>query len=158
MEDIDSHTTHEVPLPADSPVREKFGAAVDGGFLAIPNILLKNQENLGLTSTNMVVLLNVLSYWWYPEKKPYPRSTTIAKRMGLSPRAVQRSLRQLQTLELLERERANDDRTYLNPEPLVERLIELIRKDVRHNQHNGTVEGGSGPNRSLPGHIQGSPF
>lgn len=133
MEDIDSHSTHENLLPADSPVREKFGAAVDGGFLAIPNILLKSQTYLGLTSTNMVVLLNVLAYWWYAEKKPYPRSTTIAKRMGLSPRAVQRSLRQLQALELLEREKVNGDRTYLNPEPLVEKLVELIRKDERRN-------------------------
>jgi hypothetical protein len=61
-------------------------------FQIVPDLLLKNQKTLGLNATEMVVLLNVLMHWWHRDQKPFPRSTTIAKRMGITVRTVQRAL------------------------------------------------------------------
>ena len=119
-------------------------------------------DRLDLSPTNLVVLLNVLMHWWYPEQKPFPRSKTIAKRMGLSPRAVQRSLQHLQRLGLLAREKAGDGRTYLNPDPLIAKLEELAKEDIdyeirsrgRPRMEQRKREGELGPNQ-LPGDQRG---
>ena len=123
-------TATETEFWAGSPVYAKYGEAAVAGFQAVPDLLLKHQDTLGLSPTNLVVLLNVLMHWWYPDQKPFPRSTTIARRMGLSPRAVQRSLQKLQRLGLLTREPSEDGPTYFDPEPLVTKLVELAKDDI----------------------------
>ena len=165
MTDVEAKTTPDTGPRTGSPVYAKYGEAVAAGFQAVPNVLLKNQDSLGLTPTNLVVLLNVLMHWWYPEQMPFPRSTTIAQRMGLSPRAVQRALQQLQKLELLTRERPENGHAYLNPEPLVAKLKKLARNDINYQirqlkrEHEGREnrEGESGPHRLPQGHRGSDP-
>lgn len=72
-------------------------------FQLLPDILLKKQIELGLTATDMLVLLNVTLHWWYADKRPFPRTSTIAARMGIEPRTVQRTLRKLSDLGLMKR-------------------------------------------------------
>ena len=149
-----------------SLIYAKYGEAAVAGFQAVPNVLLKHQNSLGLSTTDLVVLLNVLMHWWYPEQKPFPRSTTIAKRMGLSQRAVQRALQQLQKLDLLTRERSEDGPAYLNPEPLVAKLEELARDDIdykarrpgRRQEGQENREGESGPHQPPQGRGSEPPF
>jgi Helix-turn-helix domain len=86
-----------------SAVVAKWGKAADAGFQLVPDVLLKNQSNLGLTAIELVVLLNLTMHWWYPAQKPFPRSTTIAERMGVDVRTVQRALKQLAELGLIQR-------------------------------------------------------
>ena len=166
MTDTESVPTPRTGLWADSAVYAKYGEAAVAGFQAVPDLLLKHQAKLDLSPTNLVVLLNVLMHWWYPEQKPFPRSTTIAKRMGLSSRAVQRSLQHMQQLGLLARERSDDGRTYLDPEPLVAKLKELTKDDIdyeirrrgRPRMEQGNREGELGPNQLPRGHGQQTPF
>jgi hypothetical protein len=113
-----------------SPVFQKYGEVAVAGFQAVPDLLLKNQVKLGLSQTDMVVLLNVLMHWWYVDKKPFPRATTIAKRIGVTPRTVQRSFSALEKLGLLNRSEADDGRTILDPQPLVDRLNEFTFTDT----------------------------
>lgn len=133
------------PQEAENPgvgsaVYAKYGEASVAGFQAVPDLLLRHQANLGLSPTDLVVLLNVLMHWWYPSQKPFPRSTTISKRMGVSARTVQRSLNHLEELRLLARV-VEDDRTYLDPSPLVEKLSDLARSDtdyqIRRQRRDG---------------------
>lgn len=98
MMSMESETAPSTDVPVGSAVYAKYGEASIAGFQAVPDLLLKHQRELGLSPTDLAVLLNVLMHWWYPEKKPFPRSTTIAKRMGVTPRTVQRSLQQLEEL------------------------------------------------------------
>ena len=107
----------------------KYGEASVAGFQAVPDVLLKNQAALDLTATDLVVLLNVLMHWWYPAQKPFPRSTTISKRMGVSTRTVQRALHQLEDKGLLVRVE-EDERTVLDPTPLVNKLSEYALSDT----------------------------
>ncbi len=117
-------------LTSKWPVRAKYGLAADGGFQAVPDLLLKHQKALGLSATDLVVLLNVLMHWWTPETKPFPRAITISKRMGVTPRTVQRSLRNLQRLDLIRRGRIDKMKTVLDPDPLVIKLILLGSVDI----------------------------
>ena len=141
----------ETTGPIGSAVYAKYGEASIAGFQAVPDLLLKHQARLGLTSTDLTVLLNVLMHWWYPDQKPFPRSATIAKRMDTSPRTVQRSISKMEELGLLIRE-AGDGKIYLNPLPLVEKLTTLARSDADYQYRRSLRDGGEGlgPNQHPP--------
>ncbi len=153
MTSLEPETKPSSDLPVGSAVYAKYGEASVAGFQAVPDLLLKHQGNLGLSPTDLTVLLNVLMHWWYPEQKPFPRSTTIAKRMGVTPRTVQRSLQQLEDLGLLVREKDTGGPTYLDPSPLVEKLGALANKDsdyqIRRRRRDG--EEVLGPHQHPPG-------
>jgi hypothetical protein len=85
----------------------KWRAAVTGGFNGfqlIPDALVRNQNALGLDATDMVVLLNICMHWWErePEKLPHPRPVTMARRMGVSTRTIERHIERLCKLGYLE--------------------------------------------------------
>ena len=82
---------------------DKWGEAAFGGFQMVPDLLLKKQVELGLSATDMLVLLNITMHWWYAEQRPFPRVSTVAERMGVDPRTVQRSMRKLVDLGLLDK-------------------------------------------------------
>lgn len=89
-----------------SIIQQRWGSAVQSGqigYTAVPNVLVRSQARLGLTTTEMVVILNLLLHWWEPENWPYPRVSHISDRMGVSPRTVERALAALQTKGLVER-------------------------------------------------------
>src|ERR1700684_2325977 len=92
-------TANPSPVPEEGaepqPIRiaDKWQGAVTeaSGWVALPMSLLRLQTKLKLTPTDMVVLTNLLAHWWDPSRAVFPRSTTIAKRMGVTKRTVQRS-------------------------------------------------------------------
>jgi len=93
--------------PSSPSVKTKWGSVVTGGrngYQILPDALVRNQGALGLTCTDMVVLVNILMHWWErePQKMPHPRPEQIAKRMGATVRTVQRSISRLCRAELLE--------------------------------------------------------
>lgn len=117
-------------VPASSRVYDKWGEAAVAGFQTVPDLLFKHQITLKLATSDMVVLLNLLMHWWYPDQKPFPRSTTIAKRMGVNVRTVQRSLRHMEDLDLLVRTKGPNGSTFLDPSPLVQKLVALAKRDA----------------------------
>jgi hypothetical protein len=112
-------------------IASKWGDAIALGFLAVPDALLINQSVLGMTTTESMVLLNVLSYWWFEERKPFPRTSVIAKRMGVANRTVQRALEQLQLKGILEKGENSRGATTFDPTPLVAKVQKLTRRDPR---------------------------
>jgi hypothetical protein len=115
--------------PAPGAVYEKCGEAARVGFPAVLNLLLKHQKTLKLSPTELVVLLNVLMHWWCQHQKPFPRPTTIARRMGSTVRTVQRAIAKLESEQLLIRQLGPKRVRVLDPEPLVRRLSELAKYD-----------------------------
>ena len=81
---------------------------LDAGFVVVPVLLLRHQKDLGLDDGAMMTLLNVIASWWYEGKLPFPGTHTIAQRMGVSERTVQRHLTKLEKLGLLQRRAAAD--------------------------------------------------
>lgn len=93
------HGNIQQPANTASP-KTKWGPAVTSGrngYQVLPDSLVRNQKKLGLTCTDMVVLVNILMHWWEkePEKMPHPRPEQIAKRIGASSRTVQRCIGRL---------------------------------------------------------------
>ena len=120
------------PLQQARPF-EKWGVAAVPGWQPLPDVLLHNQAKLGLTATDMLVLANVLSHWWYADEKPFPRVTTIARRMDVTSRTVQRSLQKLSDKGFLQRRKATSrdgtEREVLDPTGLVNALGKLAIRD-----------------------------
>jgi hypothetical protein len=123
------------------PIFDKWGDAARAGFQAVPDLLLKNQKDLGINAVELVVLLNVLMHWWYRDQKPFPRPTTIAKRMGANIRTVQRALAALEEGGLIVRAEGPNAENVLDPEPLVKRLSELAKHDFDYQFRTGGLGG-----------------
>jgi hypothetical protein len=124
---------------SDSIAYEKFGEAAVGGFQIVPDILFKRQGELKISNVEMVVLLNILMHWWTPGQNPYPRPSTIAHRMNSSARTTQRVVSSLEEKKLLKRI-VDDNRTYLDPAPLVEKLGELVKSDEHYKYRKSKRE------------------
>ncbi len=105
-------------------VKDKWQGAVNegSGFVAVPMALLRLQSRYELNPTDMLVLINLLAHWWDPTRPVFPRSTTIAKRMGVDLRTVQRATRKMEKAGLIERNRLADGRRVFAFDSLAKRL------------------------------------
>lgn len=98
MTDTQMNTTEELES------KRKWGADVmDAGFCILPSILFRAQAQLGLSSTQLVLLLHLAEYWWQKERMPFPSKATLGERMSLSPRQVQRTLAELESAGFIQR-------------------------------------------------------
>jgi hypothetical protein len=91
--------TREDNSTSNSSAIAKRGEAAEPGLQPLLGVLLKNQAKLGLTPTDTLVLTNLVMEWC--SQRPFPRSATIAGRMGVGVRTVQRALATLRKLEVL---------------------------------------------------------
>lgn len=146
MEDLDLDHPPEIPDtnadsdPVHSTIKEKWQGAVTtgSGFVAIPMSLLRLQSKYDLSPTDMLVLINLLAHWWEPDQVVYPRSTTVAARMGVDKRTVQRSTQKLQKAGLLNRKMLPDGKRAFSFDPLAKRLardVTLSYAIHRHETH-----------------------
>lgn len=118
--------TQDYPEPGR--VLSRWGKAAEAGYQPLPDVLLFNQVELGLRSEDLNVLLHITAHWYFPERMPFPRTSTIAKRMGVSERTVQRSLTRLRKIGLIGGTKNQDGRLAFDLAPLVERLKPLATK------------------------------
>ena len=116
----------------------KWGPAAQAGWQALPNVLMKNQGRLGLSATELVVLINLLSFWWYVDELPYPRVSTIANRMKVTTRTVQRALQHLARKGLVtkrtEISKHGEEHEVFDPEGLVKILQGLAFQDSDYRE------------------------
>ena len=100
------------------------------GFCLFPSLLLHAQARLKLTPTHLAIIVHLADYWWDVDRKPWPSKATLAERVGLSPRQVQRQMAELERMGLVNRnERFGSHRGKLSNEydlsGLVGRLNQL---------------------------------
>ncbi|WP_235423323.1 helix-turn-helix domain-containing protein, partial [Enterobacter hormaechei] len=101
------------------------------GWVAIPSSLLILQKTLGIEPVAMNVLFNLIASWWETSKYPYLSQNVIAGRIGTSKRTVQRAVRELENLRLIEVKRTKvthpvfKGRNVYDLSPLAETLIKL---------------------------------
>lgn len=115
-------------------ISERWGIVAEPGYQAVPDVLLFAQCELGLTSAELNVLLNVSAHWWRPKDVVFPRAGTIADRMGAAERTVQRILRSLVAKGFLARGRTKDGRPYYDLSPLREKLEPIAAKRVKERK------------------------
>ena len=85
--------------------QEKWGKeTLDEGFCMVPSILLRGQKRIGLNPSQLILLIQLLDYWWDVGNKPFPSKKELGNRVGLGPRQVQRYLADLEKAGLINRE------------------------------------------------------
>ena len=85
-------------------MQERWGKALDLGFVVTPVRLLRQQSQLGLDNTELVVLLNLLALWHDTDSPVWKPLGTIAKQMGVSMRTIQRAISSLESKRLIAQE------------------------------------------------------
>jgi hypothetical protein len=106
----------------------KWGDARLAGFQAIPDALFIKQQALGLEPLDLVVLLNLTLFWWFRDQPPFPRSSIIAQRMGVSARTVQRVFRKLERLGYIRRGHWRDADGSLKPAMYLDGLLDALAR------------------------------
>lgn len=82
----------------------KWGRQVmDQGFCILPSLLFRAQSRLGLKATHLALILQLAEFWWYDDNLPWPKKQTIAERMGLKEKQVQRIVRDLEQRGYIQR-------------------------------------------------------
>ncbi|WP_426078273.1 helix-turn-helix domain-containing protein [Janthinobacterium sp. PSPC3-1] len=106
-----TNTAKVVPLrrkiepKTEREAEKKWGAAVmDLGYSQIPSLIFRAQARLGLSAVQLALLLHLVDYWWKKAQMPFPNKATLAERMNLSPRQIQRYLTELETARFITRE------------------------------------------------------
>lgn len=109
---------------------KKWGKAVMKlGFSILPSLIFRAQRRLGLSPTQLAVLLQIADYWWNQGRKPYPGKTALGERLDLSPRQVQRHIADLEKAGFLKRiERRAAHRGKLTNEYDLTGLVEKLKK------------------------------
>jgi DNA-binding MarR family transcriptional regulator len=76
---------------------------MQAGWTVLPNIILECQKALKLKPTDVNVLMHLARHWWEAGNHPRPSKATIAKRMGVTPGTVRRSVRKMEKAGLIKR-------------------------------------------------------
>lgn len=76
-------------------------SALAMGWTAVPASLFFLQGTLSISPVAFNVLLNLITHWWKPYEWPHPSQESIAKRMSVSVRTVQRGIYELENKGLL---------------------------------------------------------
>lgn len=131
--DPESNVIPMPPRTAKATKREseaKWGKEVmDIGYCILPSLLLRAQARLGLSGQQLVLLMQLYEHWWKNDKLPYPKKETLATRMGISAKQVQRLTQQLEKAGYIQRKRRSTYRgqtsNAIDFSGLVKRLKEL---------------------------------
>ena len=92
------------------------------GYTQVPNLLIKHQADLGITSTEMVVIIGLLMHR-RTKKNPYPSLNTIGSYGGKSRNTAQGAARSLEHKGLIRRIfRGGNKTNEYDIAPLVKRL------------------------------------
>jgi len=130
------------PLPADPVKAETAARGVVGsgvskpadkwgedtlraGYRIIPDSLIRHFRHMGMSVTDLAVVLNLVIHWWGADRGPFPEVATIARRLDVDPRTVQRSLNRLRAKQLIRWTRSDingNSRRQYDLKPLAEAL------------------------------------
>lgn len=75
------------------------------GYAAVPSILVQAQRRLGITPLQFNIIVQLLDYWWDPQRRPFPSKKELAERIDVTPKTIQTNIRQLEGAGLIQREK-----------------------------------------------------
>ena len=95
----------DAPPAKKSSTERIFGAKVMvHGYTALPNILLRAQKRLGISTTQFNIIAQLLSYWFDPARPPFPSKRELAQRMGITEQTLRINIKALELKGLVVRE------------------------------------------------------
>ena len=88
-----------------SSTEKIFGPQVySHGFTGVPNIMVRAQSRLGLNPAQFNILVQLLSYYIYPDRPPYPPKRHLLQRTGMSEATLKKHVKALEQAGFLRRE------------------------------------------------------
>ena len=83
---------------------KKFGKPVmDVGYCITPSLLMKAQARIGLNPVQFNIVMHLFDQWWSVERRPWPSKATLAERMGMGERQIQRQIAEMEGVGLIQR-------------------------------------------------------
>lgn len=144
MEDAKAETLtapgDAVPKKTDNTttLEEKWGkVTMAQRFTVVPSIMLQGQRRLGINANELAVLLHIMEHWWKADDLPWPSKRTIAERLDVSEKTVQRAAAKMEKMGLIQRKDRflpnNNGRTSnaYDLAGLVERLTEIAEETAK---------------------------
>ncbi len=155
-------------MEKDTDVFQRWGEAMTGGYQVIPNLVFLLQNKLHLSSHQLVIVLNLSMHWWKKSDLPFVRPSTMAKRMGISRRTVERQLKALCDMGLVQKkwlpENAKTTATIgYDLTGLVARIERMRPAEAKSRKVAAGIDGlraerAAGTLRDLASRTDGSPF
>ena len=101
----DGTTKARKPATKKSSTERIFGPKVMAhGFVGVPNILVRGQKRLGITPTQFNILVQLLSYYYDPDRPPFPSKRELAERIDITQQTLRINIKALEDAGLLQRE------------------------------------------------------
>ena len=128
---------------AGSVLNAKWGREVMAlGYTVVPDILLTRMAALGLKPAELLLIMQILRFWWSPGQLPFPSKRKLAEAIGYSERNVQRMITRLVKLKFIrriERKREADcnDSNFYDLGPLIARLQPLALAEAAERRKTG---------------------
>lgn len=110
---------------------------MDANYTVLPSALIRGQARLGIDAMELAVLVHLLDHWWQADKMPWPSKKTIADRLKVSQKTVQRAMVRLEQGNLIKRkaryysETGGRTSNEYDLNPLVERLKPIAADMVK---------------------------
>ncbi len=73
------------------------------GFTILPSMLFRAQKRLGLSMQQLAVIVQLSDFWWREDELPWPKKGTLAERLGITEKQVQRLCAQLEKAGYIQR-------------------------------------------------------
>lgn len=97
-------TDKEIEKTKESSTTKIFGGKVmDHGYTGVPNILVRAQSRIGISTTQFNIIVQLLSYWIDPNRPPFPGKKDLANRIGINPVTIRKNIAALEEAGLIER-------------------------------------------------------
>ena len=114
--------------PADRRVARRWTPdLIVEGFTPVSDMFLEHYSELGLTSTEAMLIIQLMKHKWDKEH-PYPSFGTLARRMGMTPTSVRNHARNLEKKGCLRRIHRQGSTNQFDLTPLFHKLEQLRNK------------------------------
>lgn len=127
-------------------LNKKWGkATLAANYTVVPSALIRGQAKLGINANDLAVLIHLLDHWWQAEVMPWPSKKTIALRLNVTEKTVQRAMKRLEDAKLIQRvERYHSTGGRTSNEydlsPLVERLKPVAEELVKASEEARAIK------------------
>lgn len=107
----------------DVSFSDKWSPAIeDKGYVQVPNLLIEHQDDLGITSPELVFLIGLLMHKW-DSRNPFPSLTTVGAYSGKKRNTAQAAARSLEKKGFILRiSRGGNETNEYDLAPLIDRL------------------------------------
>jgi predicted transcriptional regulator len=96
-------TPAATPRPPSSTERIWGKPVMSHGFAGIPSILIQAQRRIGLSTTQMNIVVQLLDYWREPNRRPFPTKRDLAERIDVTEKTIQNNIRAMEKAGLIKR-------------------------------------------------------